>query len=153
MSQESIRAISALIKKGHAVDSALNGAVSFQMIFQLTTLSLKTKRLLSLKNLPFIFSHSALREGWDNPDVFSDLYTENSDSTTAKRQEVGRGLRLCVNQDGNRMDAESCGDSVQKINVLTVIASDSYKDFVGGLQTEIKSVLYDRRRRLPAIIL
>ena len=69
---------------------------------------------------------------------------KHSDSTTAKRQEVGRGLRLCVNQDGNRMDAEVCGDNVHGINLLTVIASESYKGFVSALQADIKTVLYDR---------
>lgn len=61
-----------------------------------------------------------------------------------KRQEVGRGLRLCVNQNGNRMDVESCGETVHDINVLTVIASESYKTFVTDLQSDIKTVLYDR---------
>ena len=92
----------------------------------------------------FIFSHSALREGWDNPNVFQICTLRHSDSTTAKRQEVGRGLRLCVNQMGNRMDAEACGDTVHDVNVLTVIANESYKDFVSALQTDIKEMLYDR---------
>lgn len=133
-------------KKGHAVDSATKRGSEFSDDISAYDLILKNKeRLLSFEEpTRFIFSHSALREGWDNPNVFQICTLKHSDSTTAKRQEVGRGLRLCVNQDGNRMDAESSGDSVQKINVLTVIASDSYKDFVGGLQTEIKSVLYDR---------
>lgn len=103
------------------------------------------ERLLSF-NEPtrFIFSHSALREGWDNPNVFQICTLKHSDSQTAKRQEVGRGLRLCVNQQGNRMDVQSCGDSVHDINVLTVIASESYKGFVEDLQSDIKKVLYDR---------
>lgn len=92
----------------------------------------------------FIFSHSALREGWDNPNVFQICTLKHSDSQTAKRQEVGRGLRLCVNQQGNRMDAQTCGDTVHDINVLTVIASESYKSFVTDLQSDIKTVLYDR---------
>ena len=92
----------------------------------------------------FIFSHSALREGWDNPNVFQICTLKHSDSNTAKRQEVGRGLRLCVNQSGNRMDAETCGSVVHDINVLTVIASESYKSFVSDLQTDIKELLYDR---------
>lgn len=92
----------------------------------------------------FIFSHSALREGWDNPNVFQICTLKHSDSQTAKRQEVGRGLRLCVNQQGNRMDAETCGETVHDINVLTVIASESYKGFVADLQADIKTVLYDR---------
>lgn len=92
----------------------------------------------------FIFSHSALREGWDNPNVFQICTLKHSDSNTAKRQEVGRGLRLCVNQDGNRMDVQSCGDSVHEINTLTVVASESYKTFVTDLQSNIKTVLYNR---------
>ena len=103
------------------------------------------ERLLSFEEpTRFIFSHSALREGWDNPNVFQICTLKHSDSQTAKRQEVGRGLRLCVNQHGNRMDAESCGDSVHDINMLTVIASESYKGFVADLQSDIKTVLYDR---------
>ena len=92
----------------------------------------------------FIFSHSALREGWDNPNVFQICTLKHSDSNTAKRQEVGRGLRLCVNQAGNRMDAETCGDTVHDVNILTVIASESYKSFVSDLQSDIKEMLYDR---------
>ena len=74
----------------------------------------------------FIFSHSALREGWDNPNVFQICTLKQSSSEVRKRQEVGRGLRLCVNQDGERMDANVLGNDVQSINVLTVIASESY---------------------------
>lgn len=107
---------------------------------------LKNKeRLLSFEEpTRFIFSHSALREGWDNPNVFQICTLKHSDNTTAKRQEVGRGLRLCVNQAGNRMDSETCGDVVHDINMLTVIASESYKDFVSVLQKDIKDDLYDR---------
>jgi len=105
----------------------------------------KKERLLSFQEpTRFIFSHSALREGWDNPNVFQICTLKHSDSQTAKRQEVGRGLRLCVNQQGNRMDRETCGETVHDINVLTVIASESYKTFVADLQSDIKAVLYDR---------
>ena len=109
-------------------------------------LILKNKeRLLSFEEpTRFIFSHSALREGWDNPNVFQICTLKHSDSTTGKRQEVGRGLRICVNSSGDRMDAETCGDTVHKINKLTVIASESYKKFVTELQSQIKEVLYDR---------
>ena len=103
------------------------------------------ERLLSFDEpTRFIFSHSALREGWDNPNVFQICTLKHSDSNTAKRQEVGRGLRLCVNQNGNRMDVESCGEAVHDINTLTVVASESYKSFVTDLQSDIKTVLYDR---------
>ncbi len=85
----------------------------------------------------FIFSHSALREGWDNPNVFQICTLKNSDSSVRKRQEVGRGLRLCVNREGERMDADILGSDVHKVNVLTVIASESYDSFAKGLQKEI----------------
>lgn len=109
-------------------------------------LILKNKeRLLSFEEpTRFIFSHSALREGWDNPNVFQICTLKHSDSQTAKRQEVGRGLRLCVNQHGNRMDLETCGDNIHNINMLTVIASESYKKFVDDLQKDTKKSLYDR---------
>ena len=109
-------------------------------------LILKNKeRLLSFDEpTRFIFSHSALREGWDNPNVFQICTLRHTDSTTAKRQEVGRGLRICVDNSGNRMDAQTCGDTVHDINVLTVIANESYKNFVSDLQKDIKDMLYDR---------
>jgi type III restriction enzyme len=96
----------------------------------------------------FIFSHSALREGWDNPNIFQICTLKQSDNTTAKRQEVGRGLRLCVNQAGDRQDAETLGNElVQDVNKLTVIASSSYNDFVGTLQSDIKDYLYERPKK------
>jgi type III restriction enzyme len=112
-------------------------------------LILKNKeRLLSFEEpTRFIFSHSALREGWDNPNVFQICTLKHSDSTTQKRQEVGRGLRLCVTQAGDRIDDKYPGISesnIHDINKLTVIASESYKDFAAGLQKEIKEELYDR---------
>lgn len=85
----------------------------------------------------FIFSHSALREGWDNPNVFQICTLKQSSSEVRKRQEVGRGLRLCVNQDGERMDSNILGNDVHNINVLTVIASESYDSFAKGLQSEL----------------
>ena len=133
-------------KKGHAIDSAIKRGSEFSDDMSAYDLILKNKeRLLSFDEpTRFIFSHSALREGWDNPNVFQICTLKHSDSKTAKRQEVGRGLRLCVNQDGNRMDAITCQNTVHDINVLTVIASDSYRDFVTDLQKDIKSVLYNR---------
>ena len=92
----------------------------------------------------FIFSHSALREGWDNPNVFQICTLKQGSSEVRKRQEVGRGLRLCVNQDGERMDANVLGNDVQSINVLTVIASESYDSFAKGLQTELADAVADR---------
>ena len=109
-------------------------------------LILKNKERLLSFNEPtrFIFSHSALREGWDNPNVFQICTLKKSDSSITKRQEVGRGMRLCVNQSGDRIDSAAVGTAVHDINKLTVIASDSYADFVTGLQSEIKAELYDR---------
>ena len=133
-------------KTGRSIDSQLKRGSEFSDDISAYDLILKNKeRLLSFgEPTRFIFSHSALREGWDNPNVFQICTLKHSDSQTAKRQEVGRGLRLCVNQSGNRMDAESCGETVHDINMLTVIASESYKNFVSDLQSDIKTVLYDR---------
>lgn len=92
----------------------------------------------------FIFSHSALREGWDNPNVFQICTLKQSSSDVRKRQEVGRGLRLCVNQNGERMDVNALGNVVHNVNVLTVIASESYDSFAKGLQTEMAEAVADR---------
>jgi len=109
-------------------------------------LILKDKeRLLSFAEpTRFIFSHSALREGWDNPNVFVMCMLKHSDNTISRRQEVGRGLRLSVNQQGDRMDQPAV---VHDINVLTVVASESYKAFVAGLQSEIAETLSSRPRQ------
>ncbi|MFO0072057.1 MAG: type III restriction-modification system endonuclease, partial [Gemmatimonas sp.] len=108
-------------------------------------LILKDKeRLLSLTEpVRFIFSHSALREGWDNPNVFVICALKHSDNTVSRRQEVGRGLRLAVNQQGERMDHPA---TVHEVNVLTVVASESYKDFVSALQRDISESLSARPR-------
>lgn len=98
----------------------------------------------------FIFSHSALREGWDNPNVFQICTLKQSSSDVRKRQEVGRGLRLCVNQDGERMDTNALGNDVHNVNVLTVIASESYDSFAKGLQTELAEAVADRPRAVTA---
>ena len=133
-------------KTGRSINSSLKRGSDFSDDISAYDLILKNKeRLLSFDEpTRFIFSHSALREGWDNPNVFQICTLKHSDSSTQKRQEVGRGLRLCVNQAGNRMDTETLGDTVHTINKLTVIASESYKGFVEDLQSDIKSVLYDR---------
>lgn len=112
-------------------------------------LIMKNKELLldrDPKNSPvrFIFSHSALREGWDNPNVFQICTLKQSSSDVRKRQEVGRGLRLCVNQDGERMDSNVLGNDVHNINVLTVIASESYDSFAEGLQSELADAVAGR---------
>lgn len=133
-------------KKGKAIDSKIKRGQDSSDDISAYDLILKNKeRLLSFKEpVRFIFSHSALREGWDNPNVFQICTLKHSDSQIAKRQEVGRGLRLCVNQKGDRMDKESLGELVHDMNILTVIASDSYSQFVRDLQKDIKDNLYDR---------
>ena len=112
-------------------------------------LIMKNKELLLDRNpkrspVRFIFSHSALREGWDNPNVFQICTLKQSCSDVRKRQEVGRGLRLCVNQDGERMDANVLGNDVHNVNVLTVIASESYDSFAKGLQSELADAVANR---------
>ena len=96
----------------------------------------------------FIFSHSALREGWDNPNVFQICTLKQSSSDVRKRQEVGRGLRLCVNQNGERMDVNALGNDVHNVNVLTVIASESYDSFAKGLQTEMAEAVAYRPKAI-----
>ena len=99
----------------------------------------------------FIFSHSALREGWDNPNVFQICTLKQSGSDVRKRQEVGRGLRLAVNQSGERMDENVLSrDEIHNVNVLTVIASESYDSFAKGLQSELAEAVADRPRAVTA---
>ena len=106
------------------------------------------ERLLSFEEpVRFIFSHSALKEGWDNPNVFQICALKHSDATIRRRQEVGRGMRLCVNRNGIRLDYETIGDQVQEVNKLTVIASESYEAFARGLQSEIAATLKDRPQK------
>ena len=135
-------------KKGKMVDSKLSGRGADKQCNDVDAYDLilkKKQQLLSFDEpTRFIFSHSALREGWDNPNVFVMCMLKHSDNTISRRQEVGRGLRLSVNQLGDRMDHPS---TVHEINVLSVIASESYKDFVAGLQTEISDSLSARPRK------
>jgi type III restriction enzyme len=115
-------------------------------------LIMKNKERLLDRREPvrFIFSHSALREGWDNPNVFQICTLKQSGSDVRKRQEVGRGLRLSVNQNGERMDTGLLGEDVHNVNVLTVIASESYDSFAKGLQTELAEAVADRPRMVTA---
>ena len=136
-------------KKGRAIDSTVKKDGLSDDISAYDLILKNKERLLSF-NEPtrFIFSHSALREGWDNPNVFQICTLKQGNSTTMKRQEVGRGLRICVDNHGNRMDKDRLTDAmVHKINKLTVIASESYKDFVTDLQKELKDNLYERPRK------
>lgn len=133
-------------KKGHAINSTTKRGSDQSDDTSAYDLILKNKeRLLSLDEpVRFIFSHSALREGWDNPNVFQICSLRQSNSVAQKRQEVGRGLRLCVDSHGVRQDNDTIPDEVQKINKLTVIASEGYASFVADLQKDIKQDLYDR---------
>ncbi len=112
-------------------------------------LIMKNKELLldrdpSRSPVRFIFSHSALREGWDNPNVFQICTLKQSSSDVRKRQEVGRGMRLCVNDQGERMDTNALQEEVHQVNVLTVIASESYDSFARGLQEELAEAVANR---------
>lgn len=133
-------------KKGHSVDSkkdTSNDESAYDLIMR------NKEALLSFNNpVRFIFSHSALREGWDNPNVFQICTLKQSNSNVNKRQEVGRGMRICVNQQGERMDESVCGANVHVFNKLTVIASESYAGFVDSLQDEIKKALYERPEKV-----
>ncbi len=116
-------------KKGVLKDSTGNNADDEDTF----TLIMKDKeKLLSFESqLRFIFSHSALKEGWDNPNVFQICTLNETNSIIKKRQEIGRGLRICVNQDGQRVYG-------YPTNTLTVMANESYEDFAKGLQEEIE---------------
>lgn len=138
-------------KKGKMIDSKVGRKETTSDDFDAYDLIMKNKELLLDRNpkkspVRFIFSHSALREGWDNPNVFQICTLKQSGSDVRKRQEVGRGLRLCVNQDGERMDSNVLGNDVQNVNVLTVIASESYDSFAKGLQSELAEAVADRPR-------
>lgn len=143
---ETHRGYFSIDKKGRSVNSSVKRGSDMSDDISAYDLILKNKeRLLSFEEpTRFIFSHSALREGWDNPNVFQICTLRHSNSTTAKRQEVGRGLRLCVDKDGVRQDKQTLGDDIHAINVLTVIANESYADFTSALQRETREALRDR---------
>jgi len=133
-------------KKGKMVDTKTKRGSDVSEEASDYDLILRDKeRLLSFDEpTRFIFSHSALREGWDNPNVFQICTLRHSNSTTTKRQEVGRGLRIAVDRNGVRQDKELLGDNVHEINVLTVIANESYADFTNALQKETREALRER---------
>ncbi len=138
-------------KKGKMIDSKLKGKKGEKYCDDVDAydLIMKNKELLLDRNpqrspVRFIFSHSALKEGWDNPNVFQICTLKQSGSDVRKRQEVGRGLRLCVNQDGERQDISILGSEVHDVNKLTVIASESYDSFAKGLQDELAQAVHDR---------
>jgi type III restriction enzyme len=134
-------------KKGRVIDSATKRGSDESDDESAYDLILRNKeRLLSFDEpTRFIFSHSALREGWDNPNIFQICTLKHSDNETGKRQEVGRGLRLCVDSTGERQDLATLGEEeVHSVNVLTVVASESYSDFTSSLQSDIRSGLHAR---------
>ena len=134
-------------KKGHEVDPSINDKKEYLSFDEdAYDLIMKDKeRLLSLEEpVRFIFSHSALREGWDNPNIFQICTLKHSNSEISKRQEIGRGLRICVNNDGDRMDYSVLENNFHSINTLTVVASESYDSFAKALQTEISESLSER---------
>ena len=144
-------------KKGHFVNSIKKTKAEINESTDVSAYELimkRKKRLLSLKEpTRFIFSHSALREGWDNPNVFQICTLKHSQSEVSKRQEIGRGLRICVNSNGERMDYSVLEGDFFNLNTLTVIASESYDSFAKALQNEIVESLSDRPIKLSTDIL
>ena len=146
-------------KKGHFVNQVAGDDKREKTSNDISAydLIMKNKELLPDRDpkrspVRFIFSHSALREGWDNPNVFQICTLKQSSSEVRKRQEVGRSLRLCVNQNGERMDANVPGYDVHNINILTVIASESYDSFAKGLQSELAEAVANRPRKVDAAL-
>lgn len=140
-------------RKGHMINSKLGRVDAISDDADAYDLIMKNKELLLERDpgkspVRFIFSHSALKEGWDNPNVFQICTLKQSSSDIRKRQEVGRGMRLCVNEDGERMDENALRADVHNVNVLTIIASESYDQFAKGLQTEIAEAVSDRPRQV-----
>lgn len=142
-------------KKGHFVDNQKKRGESESDDVSAYDLIMKDKeRLLSFDEpVRFIFSHSALREGWDNPNVFQICTLRESDAEIKKRQEIGRGLRLCVDRNGNRMDAETLGANlVHDTNILTVIANESYEKFANSLQSEFDELIANRPKEVTGTL-
>src|SRR6185436_15782108 len=119
--------------KGSWTDTEENNQSSRDCAERAYNLIMKEKeKLLSFDTpLKFIFSHSALREGWDNPNVFQICTLRDIQTERERRQTIGRGLRLCVNQDGDRIHGF-------EVNTLTVVAMESYERFAERLQKEIE---------------
>lgn len=134
-------------KKGHEKNPIINDKKEYISFDENAyDLIMKDKeRLLSIDEpVRFIFSHSALREGWDNPNIFQICTLKHNNSEISKRQEIGRGLRICVNNDGDRMDYAILENNFHAINTLTVVASESYDRFAKALQTEMAESLLSR---------
>lgn len=134
-------------KKGKLINSKIKRGSEASDDISAYDLIMKNKeRLLSFDEpVRFIFSHSALKEGWDNPNVFQIATLRQSSSEIKKRQEIGRGLRLSINQNGYRQDKELLGEKeVHQVNVLTIIANESYEIFAQDLQSEIAEAIKNR---------
>lgn len=134
-------------KKGKMINSKIKRGSEASDDISAYDLIMKNKeRLLSFDEpVRFIFSHSALKEGWDNPNVFQIATLRQSSSDIKKRQEIGRGLRLSINQNGERQDAQVLGENeVQQLNILTIIANESYETFARDLQSEIADAIKNR---------
>lgn len=134
-------------KKGKLINSKIKRGSEASDDISAYDLIMKNKeRLLSFDEpVRFIFSHSALKEGWDNPNVFQIATLRQSSSDIKKRQEIGRGLRLSIDQNGDRQDAQTLGENeVQQVNVLTIIANESYETFARDLQSEIADAVKNR---------
>ncbi|MGN0845318.1 MAG: DEAD/DEAH box helicase family protein [Kiritimatiellia bacterium] len=132
-------------------DPTSNDADAFELIMK------GKEKLLSFDDpeggrVRFLFSHSALREGWDNPNVFQICTLKTSGADIRKRQEIGRGLRLCVDKFGERQDQSVLGAGIYDINVLTVVTSESYEKFARGLQSELAADLGERPARIDAAL-
>jgi type III restriction enzyme len=142
-------------KKGKFVDSSEKRGEGGSDDESAYDLIMKNKEKLLSFNEPtrFIFSHSALREGWDNPNVFQICTLKHSQSNISKRQEIGRGLRICVNEHGERMDASVLENEFFEVNKLTVVASESYESFARDLQREIVESLSERPVKLTIDVL
>lgn len=121
-------------KKGGWTDTAENNAANRENAERAYSLIMKEKEKLLSSDTPlkFIFSHSALKEGWDNPNVFQICTLRNIQTERERRQTIGRGLRLCVNQHGERVRGF-------EVNTLTVIATENYEQFAENLQKEIEA--------------
>ena len=145
---ETHRGYFSIDKKGRSVNSTVKRGSDMSDDISAYDLILKNKeRLLSFEEpTRFIFSHSALREGWDNPNVFQICTLKQSSSEVRKRQEVGRGLRLCVNQEGERMDESVLGGAVQELNKLTLITDMEFGRFAEALQQGLAASLAGRPR-------
>lgn len=138
-------------KKGKLINSKIKRGSEASDDISAYDLIMKNKeRLLSFDEpVRFIFSHSALKEGWDNPNIFQIATLRQSSSDIKKRQEIGRGLRLSINQNGDRQDAQTLGENeVQQVNVLTIIANESYENFARDLQSEIADAVKNRPKLL-----